>query len=48
MYIVSDFERIIFNIDNVVYANDNSIVSLCLKVCPWAKYRKNKGGVKMY
>lgn len=33
---------------NMVYAFDSSTISLCLKLCPWAKYRKNKGGIKMH
>lgn len=36
------------DIDNMVYAFDSSTISLCLKLCPWAKFRKNKGGVKMH
>ena len=33
---------------NMVYAFDSSTISLCLKLCPWAKFRKNKGGIKMH
>lgn len=36
------------DLDNMVYAFDSSTISLCLKLCPWAKYRKHKGGVKMH
>jgi hypothetical protein len=36
------------DIDNMVYAFDSSTISLCLQLCPWAKFRKNKGGVKMH
>lgn len=36
------------DIDNMVYAFDSSTISLCLKLCPWAKFRKNKGGIKMH
>lgn len=36
------------DIDNLVYAFDSSTISLCLKLCPWATFRKNKGGVKMH
>ncbi len=36
------------DIDNLVYAFDSSTISLCLKLCPWAMFRKNKGGVKMH
>lgn len=36
------------DLDNMVYAFDSSTISLCLKLCPWAKFRKEKGGVKMH
>jgi len=36
------------DIDNLVYAFDSSTISLCLKLCPWATFRRNKGGVKMH
>ena len=36
------------DLDNMVYAFDSSTISLCLKLCPWAKFRKNKGGIKMH
>ena len=29
------------DLDNMVYAFDSSTISLCLKLCPWAKFRKN-------
>lgn len=32
----------------MIYAFDSSTISLCLKLCPWAKFRKNKGGIKMH
>ena len=35
-------------IENAVYAFDSSTISLCLCLCPWAKFRKNKGGIKMH
>lgn len=35
-------------LDNMVYAFDSSTISLCLKLCPWAKFRKTKGGIKMH
>lgn len=31
----------------MVYAFDSSTISLCLKLCPWAKFRTTKSGVKM-
>ncbi len=36
------------DLDNAVYAFDSSTISLCLKLCPWAKFRKTKAGVKMH
>ena len=36
------------DLDNAVYAFDSSTVSLCLKLCPWAKFRTTKAGVKMH
>lgn len=36
------------DIDNMVYAFDSSTISLCLKLCPWAHYKKDIGGVKMH
>jgi len=36
------------DIDNIVYAFDSSTISLCLKLCPWATFRENKGGIKMH
>ena len=45
LYIKDKFR---LDLDNMVYAFDSSTISLCLKLCPWAKYRKNKGGIKMH
>jgi hypothetical protein len=36
------------DLDNMVYAFDSSTISLCLKLCPWAKFRRHKGGIKMH
>jgi hypothetical protein len=36
------------DIDNMVYAFDSTTISLCLKFCPWAKFRKNMGGIKIH
>ena len=36
------------DLDNAVYAFDSSTISFCLKLCPWAKFRKTKAGVKMH
>lgn len=32
----------------MVYALDSSTIDLCLSLFPWAKFRKNKGAVKMH
>lgn len=36
------------DIDNMVYDFDSTTISLCLKLCPWTKFRKNKGGIKIH
>lgn len=45
LYAKDDFR---LDLDNMIYAFDSSTIRLCLKLCPWAKYRKNKGGIKMH
>ena len=35
-------------LENTVYAFDASIISLCLSVFPWAKFRETKSGIKMH
>lgn len=35
-------------LDNSVYAFDASIISLCLSVFPWAKFRSTKAGIKLH
>jgi hypothetical protein len=39
-----------FGIDlaNTVYALDSTTIDLCLRVFPWARFRKNKGAVKLH
>jgi transposase len=44
-YYKNDFE---INIEGNVYAFDSSTVDLCLSVFWWAKFRKNKGGIKLH
>jgi len=34
--------------DEIVYALDSSTIDLCLSLFPWAKFRKQKGAVKMH
>lgn len=36
------------DIDEIAYALDSSTIDLCLTLFPWAKFRKNKGAVKMH
>lgn len=36
------------NLDEMVYAFDSSTITLCLQLCPWAKYKDSKGGIKMH
>ena len=45
LYAMDNFR---LDLDNMVYAFDSSTISLCLKLCPWAKFRTNKGGIKMH
>jgi len=35
-------------VDEIAYALDSSTIDLCLSLFPWAKFRKNKGAVKMH
>lgn len=41
----SDFT---LELDNTVYALDSSTIDLCLTTFNWAKFRNNKGAVKMH
>jgi len=42
-------KRKMFNgIDKKIYLLDSTIISLCIKVFDWAKYRKQKGAVKLH
>jgi len=42
-------KRKIFNeIDKKIYLLDSTVISLCIKVFDWAKYRKQKGAVKLH
>lgn len=38
----------IFNLGGNVYAFDSTTIDLCLSVFWWAKFRKNKGGIKIH
>jgi hypothetical protein len=35
-------------LENTVYALDATTIDLCLSMFPWAKFRKNKGAVKLH
>lgn len=37
-----------YEFDKAVYALDSSTITLCLSLCRWAKFRKNKGGIKLH
>jgi putative transposase len=37
-----------FRFKNPLYALDSTVISLCLSLCPWAKYRTGKGAVKLH
>lgn len=36
------------DINEIAYALDSSTIDLCLSLFPWARFRKNKGAVKMH
>ncbi len=35
-------------LQTVIYALDSTTIELCLSVFPWAKFRKNKGAIKLH
>lgn len=37
-----------FSFENPLYSMDATVISLCLSVFPWAKYRKTKGALKLH
>ena len=41
-------EDFTLELDNTVYAIDSSTVDLCLETFYWAKFRKNKGAIKIH
>jgi len=45
MYSDDDFG---IELDNTVYALDSTTIDLCLSLFPWARFRKNKGGIKLH
>ena len=34
-------------LNNIIYALDSTTIELCLSLFPWAKFRKNKGAIKL-
>lgn len=45
MYVGDNFA---LDLENTVFALDATTIDLCLSVFPWAKFRKNKGAVKLH
>ena len=43
-----DWQTMFKNIDKKIYLLDSTIISLCLKIFDWAKYRRQKGAVKLH
>jgi len=43
-----DNEAFKLELKNAVYAVDSTTIDLCLSLFPWAKFRKNKGAVKLH
>ena len=41
-------EKFGVEIDETVYAFDSTTIDLCLSLFPWAKFRKQKGAIKMH
>ena len=41
-------EELEFEFSNAVYALDSSTISLCLSLCPWARFRRKKGAIKLH
>ena len=37
-----------FNFSNPLYSLDSTVINLCLSLCDWAKYRKEKGAFKLH
>jgi hypothetical protein len=43
-----DDPEFLLDLDHTVYALDSTTIDLCLSLFPWAKFRKNKGAVKLH
>jgi len=44
----ADDQEFSLNLKSMVYAFDSTTIDLCLKLFPWAKFRRRKGAVKMH
>lgn len=45
LYLNDDFG---VELENTVYALDTTTIDLCLSLFPWARFRKNKAGIKLH
>lgn len=45
LYVNEDFG---LELEQTVYALDSSTIDLCLSVFPWARFRRNKGAIKLH
>ena len=45
LYVNDDFG---LDLENTVYALDATTIDLCLSLFPWARFRKNKAGIKLH
>lgn len=43
-----DDPEFLVDLDQTVYALDSTTIDLCLSLFPWARFRKNKGAVKLH
>ena len=43
-----DDKNFTIELKNAVYAIDSTTIDLCLSLFPWAKFRKNKGAIKLH
>ena len=41
-------EKLDNDFDKAMYAIDSTTISLCLSLCPWAKFRSDKGAIKLH
>ncbi len=41
-------DSLVVDVQNLIYALDSTTIDLCLSLFPWAKYKTNKGAIKMH